>query len=239
MMRLSNRGVRVCGLLAACAGIAAFGYLAAEENADTTKFLGAAKCKYCHQSTRSGNQFAKWEKMEHANAYATLGKDAAREVARKLGIEDPQKSDKCLRCHVTAHGVPESRLSVKFDPAMGIQCESCHGPGYNHFKARLAAAGKDDVYDISEHPYVKIPPGEIDTEPTFLTCVKCHNADCPSFKPLCSENISKEILHFFRRTPSDEEITALKKKITSTLEERNASCGGPAKCERCRKAAKP
>ncbi len=59
MMHLSRRGMRVSGWLAACAGLAAFGFLAAEENADTTKFLGAAKCKYCHQSIRSGNQFAK------------------------------------------------------------------------------------------------------------------------------------------------------------------------------------
>jgi hypothetical protein len=239
MKRRTKRIVRDGGLLAALLGAVTFMTLAAEESPDGTKFLGAVRCKNCHQSSKDGNQFSTWQKMAHAGAYAILGKEQAREIARKQGIDDPRKSDACLRCHVTAFGMPDSRLGMRFDPAMGVQCESCHGPGLKHFKARLAAAGKDDVYDITEQPYVKIPPGEIDIEPAFSTCLKCHNAESPTFRPICIEKIVREILHFFRRSPTPEEIAALKKKIAEEMGAKNVSCGGPEKCETCRKAAKP
>ncbi len=100
-------------------------------------------------------------------------------------------------------------------------------------------AGKDDVYDISDEPVVKIPPGEIDIEPAFDTCLTCHNAESPVFKPICTETVVGEVLHFFRREPTEVEIAALKRKITETLGAKQAGCGGAATCETCRKAVRP
>jgi hypothetical protein len=238
MMGISKRVVRVGGSLAVALAVAAFGYLAAEEGGAGGKYVGAAKCKNCHRSEKAGNAFGKWQKMEHAKAFETLGGAEAKEVGKKAGVDDPQKSEKCLKCHVTAFGVPADQVTKKFDPKQGVQCESCHGAGEKHVKDRLAAAGSDEDEGDKEKEYVKIPAGEIVVDPPIDTCLKCHNSESPSYKPLCITSIAKEIQHFDpRKKRSDADVEALKKKIADALAAKNAGCGGPEKCEKCKKAA--
>jgi len=234
----TRRIARIGGGLAAVLALAALGSLVAEEGAASNKFVGAAKCKNCHRATGSGNQFGTWQKMEHAKAFATLGEGEAREIAKKQGIDDPQKSEKCLKCHVTAFSEPADRVTKKFDPKQGVQCESCHGPGEKHFKDRLAAAGGDEDEGDKAKEYVKIPEGEIVIEPAVDTCLKCHNSESPTYKPLCITSIAKEVLHFDpRKKRTDADVEALKKKIADALAAKNAGCGGPEKCKKCQKAA--
>ena len=71
---------------------------------------------------------AKWEDSGHGKATIDLETDKAKEYAAKLKIGDPMKSDLCLSCHVTAHGVSEDRLLETFTGDQGIECEVCHGP---------------------------------------------------------------------------------------------------------------
>jgi hypothetical protein len=232
--------MRVAGGLAAALAVTAFGYLAAGEGGtpQDSKYIGAAKCKNCHRSTKAGNQFGTWQKMKHAEAFKTLGSDEAKKIAKEKGIDDPQKSEKCLKCHITGFGEPADRMAKKFDTKLGVQCESCHGPGEKHFKDRLAAAGgeEEDPGDV-EKPYVKIPEGEV-TEPHLDTCLKCHNNDSPTFKALCVTEIFKEVMHFDpRKKRSDGDVAAMKKKIADDLVAKNVSCGGPEKCKKCKKAA--
>src|SRR5690349_12825888 len=110
-------------------------------------YIGAEKCKSCHQADAAGNQYSKWHGTEHAKAYERLASVEAKEAGKKRGVEDPQKSEKCLKCHVTAFGVPAESIKKGFEIKGGVQCESCHGPGEAHMKARFAAAAADEGTD--------------------------------------------------------------------------------------------
>src|SRR5262245_60647766 len=63
---------------------------------EDVKYIGATKCKSCHSSDETGNQYAKWSGMNHAKAWETLGTDKAKELAKAKGIADPQQSEACL-----------------------------------------------------------------------------------------------------------------------------------------------
>ncbi len=69
------------------------------ESKGQPKYIGAEKCKNCHQAKKAGNQFAKWKEQKHAKAFETLASDAAKKLGKERGVDDPQKSPKCLKCH--------------------------------------------------------------------------------------------------------------------------------------------
>lgn len=171
------------------------------------RYIGAAKCKNCHQSKESGDQYGVWQKEKHAKAYEELASDKAKAYGKERGVDEPQKSDKCLKCHVTAFGEPKEKLHRSFDPKLGVQCETCHGPGENHLKARMAAAaaeeGKADAK--KEAAYSKIPDDEIEKNPTMKTCLKCHNEESPGFKPFCFHKFVGEIRHLNPQKPRTKE----------------------------------
>lgn len=180
------------------------------------KFIGAAKCALCHKADAVGNQYGKWQATPHAKAFELLASDKAKEVAKAKGVDDPQKSDQCLKCHVTAFGVAAEDIAKGFDPALGVQCESCHGAGETHMKARVAAAAK--AKDGKVEP---VPAGEIDGRPTVDTCVKCHNDQSPTFKPFCFKERNAKIVHLIPGKHSDEEQKALSDPC---------KCGSDCKC---------
>jgi len=164
---------------------------------EESQYIGAKKCKSCHKSEEGGNQYAKWEEMKHAQAFETLGSDEAKAIAKKLGIEDAQKSDKCLKCHTTAFGVPEEQIKKGFKPE-GVQCEACHGPGADHMQARFAAAAAAG----DEAPAYTAPPeGEIITDPGQAACLKCHNSEGPTFERFCYYESIAKIRHLNPRHP--------------------------------------
>jgi hypothetical protein len=147
------------------------------------RYIGAAKCKTCHSANDTGNQFEALSKMKHAHAFEVLASDDAKKTAKEKSIEDPQKADACLKCHVTAFGVPEAEIAKGFDNTIGVQCESCHGPGEAHVKARMTAAAAEDP--DAPKVYKGVPAGELVSSPGLDTCVKCHNKDSPNYKPFC------------------------------------------------------
>ncbi len=203
--------------------------------ADGVRFIGAEQCKNCHKAEKAGNQYGKWTEMKHAKAYERLASEEAKKTGKEKGVDDPQKSDKCLKCHVTAFGKPPELLGKKFDIKQGVQCESCHGPGEKHFKARFAAA--QDAEEGAEKEYEAVPEDEITALPPIDTCLQCHNSDSPSFKGLCATEIFKEIMHLDpRKKRKPDEIESLRKKWAMKLEEAKSGCGGPEKCEECKKA---
>ena len=175
------------------------------EPAAASKYIGAAKCENCHSAEKVGAQYGHWEKMAHAKAYETLAGDKAKELGKAKGIDDPQKADACLKCHVTGHGEPAESFAKGFKPEMGVQCETCHGPGEAHLKARMAAAAEADP--------AKAPPvaaGEIIAAPSPDTCLKCHNPESPSYKPFCFKEASAKISHPVPgRTRTPEELEKL------------------------------
>ena len=115
--------------------------------------VGVMVCASCHRGESMGYVASKWRLTGHAEAYAVLGTEAARDVAAAEGIDiDPRRSEACLRCHITGGGLA---------PTRGVQCESCHGLGSDH--AARAAAG---------NPMASHAVGL--SIPTRATCERCH-----------------------------------------------------------------
>jgi len=168
------------------------------------QYIGASKCKNCHQSDAAGNQYEAWMGMKHAQAFEVLASDVAHKYGKERGVEDPQKSAECLRCHVTAYGEPAERIKKGFKPDLGVQCETCHGPGNLHMKARFkAAAGADS----EGSGYTTIPDDEIIKKPAQETCLKCHNEESPGFQPFCFHERVSKIRHLNPlkpRTPEEQ-----------------------------------
>lgn len=145
-------------------------------------YVGADKCKMCHNSAAKGAQYTKWTEAKHSKAFADLASAKAKEIAAAKGIADPQKDDGCLSCHVTGHGVDAARLTDKYNAEQGVTCESCHGPGGDYWKmsvmkdrAQATAAGL-------------VMPDE-------KTCVTCHNDKSPTFKGFDFAAMKAKIAH--------------------------------------------
>lgn len=159
-------------------GLALTGFVVA----DGPEFAGVKMCGMCHKKDDSGNQFAKWQASAHAKAFETLGTDKAKEIAKKAGIDDPQKSGKCLKCHSTAYNFTEAVVTEKVKVEDGVVCESCHGPGKKYMmksamedKAKAVAAG-------------------LIAEPK-KQCVLCHNDKSPTFKGFDEKAMVEKIAH--------------------------------------------
>lgn len=121
-------------------------------SAQTYKYIGAAKCKMCHNKPDKGEQYAKWEAGPHAKAMDALK-------------DDEKTNATCLKCHSTAGSVDSGLLAgLKADE--GVSCESCHGPGSMY---KSAAIMKNKKMALSKGM----------TEPTEETCKVCHLGDKP------------------------------------------------------------
>ncbi len=172
-----RRGIRFL-MTALCVGLLGLGLHVLEPGASgqdkkAQKFMGVDKCKKCHDSKAKGDQHGQWEGTHHAKAYKTLGGDEAKKIAKEKGIDDPQKSEACLKCHVTAFGAPKEALYKKFDPAHGVQCEACHGPAEKHTKNRMADEDEDEK-SLHEKAKKEMPL------PTKDLCKRCHNTESPT-----------------------------------------------------------
>ena len=134
------------------------------------KFAGHKKCKTCHKKTEIGNQFGVWLESRHAKAYETLGTEKAKKWGAEAGVDNPQTDDRCIKCHSTAHGVPDEMVSRRFDRTAGVQCESCHGAGKDYRKKKIMM-DRDKA----------VEKGLI--IPTEAVCTQCHNDESPAWDP--------------------------------------------------------
>jgi hypothetical protein len=182
------------------------------------RYIGAAQCRSCHKSTAAGNQYGKWESVKHSDAFVTLGTDQAKELAKKAGVEDAQKDPKCLKCHVTGAGEPAERFADSFEPEMGVQCQSCHGPGELHKKTRFAAAA-----NAKPGERMTVGADEINSHPSPQSCLTCHNKESPTYKPFCFAKFQKEIRHL---DPRKERSADEQAQIDETC-----GCGDTCTCD--------
>lgn len=127
-------------------------------------YIGTAKCKVCHMTPKSGNQFGIWKKSAHFTAHKTLSSDSAVEIAKKAGLKElPSKSPICLNCHS-----PYASTAPKLIKD-GVGCEACHGPGSNYKKMstmrdKTLAHEKGLIFH--------------DTDDSKITlCITCHQTD--------------------------------------------------------------
>ncbi|MBL7996831.1 cytochrome c family protein [bacterium] len=155
---------------------------------DTTahKFVGALKCKLCHNTEKSGHQYKKWKESKHAQAYATLSTNKAKEFGKAKGIDDPQKSPACLKCHVTAYTIPAVLKDEKYSIEEGVSCESCPGAGGDYWRKEIMV----DVYNK------KIDRVSVGLRiPDQSVCITCHNPDSPGYKEFKFEEFLQKISH--------------------------------------------
>ncbi len=155
------------------------------------KYMGAASCKGCHNLPKTGKQFNKWSASEHAHAYHVLASDQAKALAKEMKIEDAQKSEKCLGCHVTAYGVADSLLGAKYSVEDGVTCEACHGPGEKYKPMKVM---KDRKLALKNGLII----------PTEETCVACHNEKSPTFKAFKFEEKVKAIDHSYPKVVEEK-----------------------------------
>jgi YVTN family beta-propeller protein len=124
------------------------------------KYVGAYTCGGCHQGPQMGYQLSLWRMSPHAQAYAVLSTPAGLEAAKKAGVEDPQLSPACLKCHAPGAGAPATKT---FDLTEGVGCESCHGPGSEYMPEAVmrdrAGAARAGLRPVTER-----------------TCLGCHTS---------------------------------------------------------------
>jgi hypothetical protein len=132
------------------------------------EYIGAAKCKMCHNKPATGQQYKIWSEGPHANALESLKGD--------------EKNDpKCLKCHSTVGHVDESLVAtLKADE--GVSCETCHGPG-SGYKSNTVMKSREK----------SIEKGLI--IPDEALCRSCHNEESPTFKGFNYEEYLAKIAH--------------------------------------------
>ncbi|MFH1723476.1 MAG: multiheme c-type cytochrome [Elusimicrobiota bacterium] len=115
--------------------------LSSQEKAGGAAYIGEKKCKMCHMK-----QHKAWAESLHSKNFSAL-------------IGDETKDPSCLKCHTTGFdkgGYDPAKSEEENAKFLNVQCESCHGPGGDHFKAPMAQ--KKDT--ITRTP---------------LNCAECHN----------------------------------------------------------------
>ncbi len=150
--------VLVCGLLLAIV----------PARAQKNEYIGAAKCKMCHNKPPTGEQYNKWAATPHAKAMASLKGDDA-------------KNPKCLKCHATAFGLKLSDTQT-ITMAEGVSCESCHGAGSAYKSPTIM---KDRTKALAAGMII----------PDEKLCKTCHNAESPTFKGFDYKAYSAKIAH--------------------------------------------
>lgn len=164
-------------LFAFCLVFMAGGILVAQDY----EYIGALKCKMCHNKPATGEQYKIWSESLHAKAMESLKSEASLKYAAEHGIADPSTDAKCIKCHSTA-GAIDASVNAGVKPAEGVSCESCHGPGS---KYKTTTIMKDRKLALANGLIV----------PDKKTCEGCHNEKNPFFKPFNYEESLKKIAH--------------------------------------------
>ena len=139
---------------------------------DAPQYVGANGCT-CHKNPERGDQYRKWLKDDpHAQSYTTLAGAKAQTIAKGMGIADPQKSEKCLRCHSTAATLKPEQILNPMPIEEGISCEGCHGAGSNYKKLDIMSN-----YELAKSKGL-IDLKKPEVRKTF--CGQCHNKETPA-----------------------------------------------------------
>ncbi len=156
-------------------------FLANMISAQTFKYIGADKCKMCHNKPATGDQYKKWLSDPHSKAIKTLSSQASLDYAKKNGIANPSKDSKCLKCHST-YEKAGSGLRAGILPEEGVSCESCHGPGSAYKSPTIMKSRELSIKNGLVLPDQKL-------------CITCHNKDNPFYKEFNFDTFVAKIKH--------------------------------------------
>ena len=155
--------------------------IAGTVSAQTFKYIGADKCKVCHNKPAKGEQYNKWAKDPHSQALKSLANQKSIDYAKKNGIADATKDPKCLKCHSTYDAVA-ANLRGGILATEGVSCESCHGPG---------SAYKSPA--IMKNQALALKNGLI--LPDEKVCKTCHNPENPFHKDFKFAEYAAKVAH--------------------------------------------
>ena len=141
------------------------------QTGDPAKLISVKKCAMCHKKEDKGNQYGKWQSMGHAKAFEILGTEEAKAVGAKLGIDDPQSSGQCLKCHSTAYYFTETLQTEEVTLENGVSCQSCHGPGADYKKKSIMESLEESIANGMVYPAKE------------KSCTLCHNDTGPTWDP--------------------------------------------------------
>ncbi|MCP4725719.1 MAG: cytochrome C554 [bacterium] len=153
-------------------------FTSAQEN--EFKYIGADKCRMCHRTKSIGNQYNKWKNSLHAGGYEVLATPQAKAQAKEKGVGgDPQQAEECLKCHTTAADAAPDKLASGFKRELGIQCETCHGPGSGYARpavmnARLYRENREEAREKVFEMGLLIPDEK--------ACLNCHKEPAFDFE---------------------------------------------------------
>lgn len=117
-----------------------------QEASETHLGVGSCASSTCHgavtpwRNSRVGqNEYVIWHtKDPHARSYRTLTGEAARRIARNLGLANAHEAKICLDCH--ADNVAPAQRARSFQLSDGVGCESCHGGSGRWLGTHIAGA---------------------------------------------------------------------------------------------------
>jgi len=166
------------------------------------KYVGSLACGSCHKEKALGFQYSTWRLSSHARAYAVLSTPEAFEQAKQKGVQgEPRHAGECLKCHTTGHGVDPSAFTASFNPAEGVGCEACHGPG-SEYQAEATMRDRRSAESLGLTPVSRD------------TCLRCHQDSAE--KPFNFEEAKKKIAHP-RRPPAVAEEPRYKTPVNAAV----------------------
>ena len=160
---------KVLGMAVGVAFLTGFGVSGFADGRDSSNYTGPKTCSICHKKDDTGDAFGKWQAGPHAKAFELLGTPEAKAAGAKVGVDKPQTSGKCLRCHSTAYNFTDKVVTEKIKPEDGVTCESCHGPGKKYMPK-----------SVMEERDKAVAAGLV--YPASKSCELCHNDQNPTWK---------------------------------------------------------
>ncbi len=138
-----------------------------QESRQTPSYIGVDRCRVCHESASSGDQFAQWLDSPHSQAFAVLESDSARAFIQANG----GSNSGCITCHSTL-GHPAMTEAEQLLNKEGVGCERCHGAGsaYAFFNV------------MRDHPAFLAAGGVVGS---LDDCYQCHARDLSAETPHC------------------------------------------------------
>ncbi|MFQ5646075.1 MAG: multiheme c-type cytochrome [bacterium] len=175
-------------------GVAATFYLTVAKPLKTgqkAQYMSDKLCLQCHHV-----QYLSWQESSKAHAFTDL-KPGEKFLEKQAAGVDPSRDysrdPRCLRCHTTGYGEPTGFVSEEKTPDLkNVQCEGCHGPGGEFTqvmrrKYSFAHSEVDDRGHLKFSRHIHSPTGHryaLSAKYMESCREKCHNPDCPLYKPL-------------------------------------------------------
>jgi hypothetical protein len=169
-------------------GMLATGVAARAADAPKNDYVGAGKCKMCHNGMMGNKQkvYDAWAATKHARAFASLKATTPEQLKKmnellKTTVKDhPETDAACVSCHVTGYKQPggyPGADSLKSAVVAFVGCEACHGPGSQHLAVPMSdKAGRKASMLV----------------PTVETCKKCHT---PELSPKFDFAVMSKMVH--------------------------------------------